>query len=266
MSKNWRENLLGASHSPPHNPIPLRHGLPFVPASAMAGQYYCELKVDNSFVKGDIQTEAKTEGDLLHEEILVMQKTTVEQVVKNIDKKPTYAASFPLASLVNGIVLAGRPDAIIFSQGRPSFVLELKTTMGDPNILYQDQEFQAGIYGLILEGMGFDCSGLTLAIVRWRRSEPVTEDQRKEFLSIAMLALPSKRPKLIEEVYKGKARLHLVSFNKEAILRQVEWAKDYWLSNREPLPTKNPWKCKACEFNNSCPSSLWDPGQGTSFS
>ncbi len=232
----------------------------------MAGQYYCELKVDNSYVKGDIQTEAKTAGDLLHEEILAMRKTTVDQVVKNIDKKPVYAASFPLASLVNGIVLAGRPDAIIFEKGRPLFVVELKTTVGDPSILYQDQEFQAGIYGLILDGMGFDCSDLTLAIVRWRRKEPATEEQRKEFLSIAMHALPSKESKLIEEVYMGRARVHLVPFNKEAILRQVDWAKEYWLSNREPLPTKNPWKCKACEFNINCPSSLWDPSQGSSFS
>jgi hypothetical protein len=132
--------------------------------------------------------------------------------------------------------------------------------------LYQDQEFQAGIYGLILEGMGFDCSNLTLAIIRLRRKEPVTEEQRKEFLSIAMLALPSKEPQLIEEGFNGKARVHLVAFNKEVIMRQVEWAKDYWLLKREPLPTKNPWKCKACEFNNICPSSLWDPSQGTSLS
>ncbi len=266
MSKNWRETLLDASRNLPRSPIPLRHGLPFIPASAMAGQYYCELKVDNSFVKGDIRTEAKTEGDVLHEEILAMQKTTVEKVVNNIDEKPVYTASFPLASLVNGVVLAGRPDAVIFVKGRPLFVVELKTTVGDPGILYQDQEFQAGIYGLILEGMGFDCRELNLAIVRWRRNEPVTDEQRKEFLSIAMLALPSKKPKLIEELYRGKARVHLVSFNKEAILQQVEWAKDYWLSNREPLPTKNPWKCKACEFNNTCPSSLWDSSQGSSFS
>jgi hypothetical protein len=232
----------------------------------MAGQYYCELKVDNSFLKGKIQTEAKTEGDLLHTEILAMKKTTVEQVVKKIEEKTTYAASFPLAALVDGIILAGRPDAVIFEQGKPSFVVELKTTIGDPSILYQDQEFQAGIYGLILDGMGFDCSDLTLAIIRWRRKEQVTDQEKREFLSVTMLALPSKEPKLIEEIFKGKARVHLVRFDKQTILRQVEWAKDYWLLNREPLPTKNPWKCKACEFNDTCPSSLWDPVRGTSLS
>src|SRR5207245_9494516 len=94
--------------------------------------------------------------------------------------------------------------AVIFVKSRTLFIVELKTTVGDPGILYQDQEFQAGIYGLILEGMGFDCRELTLAIVRWRRNEPVTDEQRKEFLSIAMLALPSKEPKLIEELYRGK--------------------------------------------------------------
>jgi CRISPR/Cas system-associated exonuclease Cas4 (RecB family) len=229
----------------------------------MAGQFYCELKVDNSFVKGEIQTEAKTEGNLLHGEILAMKETTMEQIVLNIEREEVYAASFPLASLVRDIVIAGIPDAIIFVQGKPSFVVELKTTVGDPNILYQDQEFQAGIYGLILEGMGFDCSALTLAIIRLRRKEPMMEEQRRKFLSIAMLALPANEPKLIERAFKGKARVHLVSFKKDVILQQVEWAKNYWLFTREPLPTKNPRKCKACEFNDTCPSSLWDPSLST---
>ncbi len=256
-------SLLAISGGLPHSPVQLRHGLPFVAASAMTRQYYCELKVEHGFAKGEIPTEAKREGDVLHERLLEMKKTTVEGVVKNIEKQRVYAASFPLASVVGDIVLAGRPDAVIFVLGKPAFIVELKTTLGDPSILYPDQEFQAGIYGIILDYMGFDCRNLSLAIVRWQRKDPVTEKQRKAFLSLAMLALPSNRPKLIEEAFKGMAQVHLISYKKDGIVQQIEWAKEYWLSKREPLPTKNRLKCKACEFNTTCPSNLWNPTQET---
>jgi hypothetical protein len=48
----------------------LRHGVSSVGVSTIAGQYYCELKVENEFLHGEIPTEEKEEGTVLHDELI----------------------------------------------------------------------------------------------------------------------------------------------------------------------------------------------------
>ncbi len=43
------------------------------------------------------------------------------------------------------------------------------------------------------------------------------------------------------------------SYNREDALKDLGWAKDYWLNKREPIPTKRQNKCLACEYRNVCP-------------
>ena len=54
-----------------------------------------------------------------------------------------------------------------------------------------------------------------------------------------------------EEVYVEKFK-----FDSDLFQEKIEWALDYWLGNREPIPEdkKNWWKCNYCTFKNTkCP-------------
>ena len=54
-----------------------------------------------------------------------------------------------------------------------------------------------------------------------------------------------------EEVYVEKFK-----FDSDLFQKKIEWAMDYWLGNREPIPEdkKNRWKCNYCTFKNAeCP-------------
>jgi len=45
----------------------LRHGVRLVVASGIGTQHYCEMKVEQQLIHGDIETESKLEGRRLHD-------------------------------------------------------------------------------------------------------------------------------------------------------------------------------------------------------
>jgi hypothetical protein len=237
--------------------VKLRHGIHFIPASGIAEQYYCEQKVEMSYTVGDIVTEAKAEGKALHETLLQMGKTTRESLVRNIQMKGLYIVRFPILARFSGLILAGVPDAIVFVRGRPAFIIELKTTGGDVSRLWRDEKVQVRVYGLILDQMAFDCSRLKLVIVKQRRNRYLMDEgYRKRFLSRIVSTLLGKA-KLI---FPGDVmHLHVLDYNRGEAVEDVEWAMDYWLSKREPIPTRNASKCRSCEYALACPMSLTKP-------
>ena len=143
-----------------------RHGSSFVAVSSIAEQYYCEYKLENEFAPGEIPTEAKETGTALHDELMPTEKITREEFASLVSRKEPSLAVMGVWGPVGGLKVAGIPDHIIWSQGRPLWVIELKTTKGDPTPLWEDQENQARVYGLLLDRMGFDCSKMKLALLR----------------------------------------------------------------------------------------------------
>jgi hypothetical protein len=112
-----------------------RHGLSYIPVSSLAEQFYCEMKVDLKYRVGEVLTEAKVEGDKLHDEILKMERRTLDELIKKISSRSDFIASFWIGARVEDLVLIGKPDAVVFRSGEPIFLLELKTTLGDPKKL-----------------------------------------------------------------------------------------------------------------------------------
>jgi len=252
----WVDSLLHIEELATTN-VEFRHGIHFIPASSIAEQYYCEQKVEMSYTVGDIETEAKVEGKTIHDALLQMKKTTLENLVMNIKTKDSYTARFTILARFSGLILAGKPDAIVFERGRPTFIIELKTTGGDVSRLWRDEKVQARVYGLILDQMGFDCSRLKLVIVKQRRNRYLMDEEyRKRFLSRIVLTL-LRKAKLIFP--RDGICLHVLEYNRGEAVEDVEWVMDYWLSKREPIPTRNASKCRSCEYALVCPMSLTKP-------
>ncbi len=135
VGKSWKDSL---NEGIPEGGAVYRHDLPFVGASTVARQFYCEAKVENEYRLGEIPTEGKGIGTDLHAEIFAMEAVEREDLIKHIEESPSLTASFGLYAQIGGLRVAGVPDAVIFERGRPRWVVELKTTRGDPSRLWQD--------------------------------------------------------------------------------------------------------------------------------
>ena len=100
-----------------------RHASSFVGVSALASQFYCEYKVENEFALGEIPTEAKEKGTELHNELVPQVEITPKEFVELVSaRKPSYAV-LGVWGTVGGIRLVGMPDHIVWSAGKPRWLL-----------------------------------------------------------------------------------------------------------------------------------------------
>jgi hypothetical protein len=251
----WKERLL--SFKGLIEGQEFRHGVGAVPASSIGAQFFCEMKVEQGFVHGEVETEEKTEGDALHEQLLPMEETSREKLFGDIEHGKLVVASFALAAQARDLVLVGVPDAVIFQRGRPTHVLELKTTQGDPLILFDGQRAQTLVYGLLLDQVGFDCGGLRLVVVKFRRQAPLSEDEKGAFLQkLTEVLISGVDTGSIATDSGGHIVAHSLAYSKDEALKVLSQTEGYWLGERAPIAATNPNKCRACEFKEVCPSSL----------
>lgn len=232
-----------------------RHRTSFVPVSSLAEQYYCEYKLENEFALGEIPTEAKASGTALHDELMPTERITREEFAKLVGGREPSLAVLGVWGLAGGLKVVGVPDHIIWSEERPLWVVELKTTKGDPTPLWEDQENQVRIYGLLLDRMGFDCSRMRLAVVRLKSDELEEEEKAKWILRVSEALLKGKVQEL-ERKHPGRMKVHLLRHDAGKAEKAVASKAGYWLEDREPVSSSSVGKCRACEYNSSCPKSL----------
>ena len=235
-----------------------RHDTSFVAVSSIAEQYYCEFKLENAFTLGEIPTETKESGTALHAELMPTEKISKEEFVKLVGKKEPTLAVLGVWGSVGGLKLVGLPDHIIWSGGRPMWVVELKTTRGDPNPLWEDQENQVRVYGLLIESMGFDCSKMRLAVVRLKSGE-LNEEEKREWILKVSEALIGNKIRGLEKKYQGRMKAHLLEHDFKKAEKVVSSKAGYWLNEREPVSSTSVGKCRACEYNSVCSKSLYKP-------
>ena len=233
-----------------------RHDTSFVAVSSIAEQYYCEYKLENEFALGEIPTEAKDSGTALHNELVPTMKITREEFAALVGKKEPSLAVLGVWGSSGGLKVIGTPDHIIWSEEKPLWVVELKTTKGDPTPLWEDQENQVRIYGLLLDKMGFDCSRMRLAVVRLKSVE-LADEEKREWITKVSEALLKERGQGLEGRYPGRMKIHLLRHDLAKAERAIAEKAGYWLKEREPVSSTSIGKCRACEYNSSCPKSLF---------
>ena len=233
-----------------------RHDISFVAVSSIAEQYYCEYKLENEFRVGEIPTETKNAGTALHDELMPAVSITREEFAELVSKKEPTLAVLGVWGTAGGLKVVGVPDHIVWSDGRPLWVVELKTTKGDPNPLWEDQENQVRVYGLLLDRMGFDCSDMRLALVRLKSGE-LGEEEKRDWILRVSKALVEDRIAALESEYRGLMKVHLLEHEVGKAERAVVSQAGYWLGEREPTSSTSVGKCRACEYNSVCPKTLF---------
>ncbi|MBM3291790.1 hypothetical protein FJY84_03840 [Candidatus Bathyarchaeota archaeon] len=217
----------------------------------IAGQYFCEKKLEMQHIHGRVETDLKTMGAEAHEMLIDdSEKVSQEELFLEIQKKKQVIAyEMKLLGEYRNITLFGRPDCVFFDKGIPKTVLEFK--FSNYKKPFNDFHIQVGAYCLLLGKMGFKINELYYGIVM---VNPSVKDKKNLINSI--LDYTSKNNFIDPIVDFGNARMYFCKYNSESILNELNWAIDYWTRQREAIPTTNQKKCMSCEYNKKCENSL----------
>jgi hypothetical protein len=224
----------------------LRFGNPFIKASDIASQYFCEKKVEMQHLHDEIETERKTLGTEAHEKLLedsvkIKRKDLWKEIYR---EKPVFALEMPLLAKYKNLILAGQPDSVLFMRGLPLVISEYQFRSQRDYLSYH---VQARTYGMLLKSMGFDVSKLFYAIVV-ADLRAKDDDQLKVRVVDTILKNRRKETVLTTE----NAVIYLKKFNPNEAEQNLDWAIELWKEQREAIPTRNQNKCRSCEYKTEC--------------
>lgn len=225
----------------------LRFGRKALAASDIAEQFFCEKKVEMQYLYGEIETEAKIVGTEAHCRLLedAVQVKREELWQRIYGRDPVLALESLFFAKFNDVIVAGKPDSILFKNGLPLFVLEHKFSRTP--VAYETHHVQARIYGLLLNNMGFDTRLLFYAIVVADPTGRFDRNLKKRVLQA--INKNGHREGILE---LDNARVFLRKYNHEAAEKDLNWAVKFWKQEREAIPTQNPNKCKKCVYFDKC--------------
>lgn len=228
----------------------LRFKRPFVLVSDIAQQYFCEKKVEMQYLHGEVETERKMTGTEAHEKLLEGSiKAKREDVWKNIHgSAPIFAMEMLLLSKHKDVILAGRPDSVLFQKGLPQLVFEYKFSRS--SVAYRTYHVQARTYGIQLREMGFDTTQLFYAIVVVSPEARNDKKLRRRVVEAIM-----KKGLIESELQTENAIIYLCKFDEETAEEDLEWALEYWQNARKAQRTGNVNKCRNCEYQVECQKS-----------
>jgi hypothetical protein len=139
-------------------------------------------------------------------------------------------------------------DEAWFRGGNVDLVVERK--FSNTLSVYSPYHVQAQLYCLGLGEMGFNNESTGYRIIVLKRSC----HECKMLLDRSCPIFHLDRTDFSCEI--GEAKAFTYPFDKERIINDLDWALGFWLNKRQAIPTKNPAKCRVCEYSGMCKSSL----------
>lgn len=218
-----------------------------VRASDVAGQYYCEKKIEMQYLVGEVETETKNQGTEAHENMTEGSEAVgQEDLWKSVyGKEPLLALEWLLYAKYKDIILAGQPDAVLFQNGIPRVIFEYKFSRSKR--AYPSHHVQAGFYGLLLKSLSFNTENLFYAIVVADRRVRGDPDLKHDVIE-AVVNSDLKMTILHVE----NAVIYLNKFDEKEAKASLDWALQFWKGQREAISTSNQNKCRICEYHKHC--------------
>lgn len=225
----------------------LRFDRSAVLVSDVAGQYYCEKKVELQYLHGKIETEEKNIGTEAHERLTEdAVKVKREELWQKIyGSEPVFALEMFLLAKYGDVFLAGKPDSVLFTRGFPLVVFEYKFSRS--GVAYPSYHVQAQTYGVLLGNMGFDTSRLFYAIVV---ADPKTRGSQELRQNVVRTLMANSLKEAVHSI--DDAKIYFNKFNRLEAEKDLAWALEFWNKNREAQPTNNQSKCAKCEYQAQC--------------
>ncbi|ALL00191.1 hypothetical protein Pyrde_0141 [Pyrodictium delaneyi] len=212
----------------------LRFGLPYVTPSLLASQVFCEKKLEYSLLNESEDEKAKrvSEARKLVEVLLEARR----HLPRQLDR---FTLSFPVAAVVEGVPIIGRPHAVYFEDGHVAAIVLGKITMR-PSKLYDSDRVKLYAYALTLAYAGFPLTSRTRLVL------VAAKDNKKLIDALSSLDPGSARP------FRGDgAAIHVLAHDVHVELETVSNLLAYWKGNRASTARQGPW-CSSCPFRELC--------------
>lgn len=215
----------------------------------IAGQLYCEKKVHLAEKHGEKDNQAKQQGSKAHE-----KATEDSETVSNDAFWEAVAVGenqimleFGFAGEVEEFILAGKADAIRFNGQKPELIIDRKVTT-HTHTVYDNQEIQPWLYGLMLSSIGFDTSDLKIAILS---HEPSLDTETGKQLQDGVLQA-AWEPGEHSLPGSSEANLFVSEFDPAKYQDTLNDKLEYWRDERDPVPTDINSKCSGCDYSDVC--------------
>ena len=230
----------------------LRFGRSMVSISNIAQQYYCEQKLDLESEYPMPPTEQMQKGGAGHEAAATLGvAVSKEEAIKDAvveREEAIFICEFNIAWVHKGVPIIGMVDEAWFREGNVDLVVERK--FSNALSVYSPYHVQAQLYCLGLGEMGFNNESTNYRIIVLKRSCHECE----KLINRSCPIFAFERTDF--HCDKGESKAFVYPFKKEKIVEDLDWALDFWKNERKAIPTRNPAKCRACEYSEMCKSSL----------
>ena len=212
-----------------------------VPVSKIIQQLYCEKQLELELIHGERINLAKKRGKEGHEadlEFLIPVKIekTWDEATRQNKRKPYEIRELHLLAKYQGFFIEGVADEVSFLRGKVLKLSEFKFRKNKK--IFNTDKIQGFLYGFLLNQMGFDTSDLIIKIVCFDSGD-------REYA----LLLKDVSDNMLDPISRN------YNFNLDESLKDLDWALNFWKGERKAIPTKNPKKCKKCQFMDKCSSS-----------
>ncbi|MHA2029616.1 MAG: hypothetical protein ACW99Q_09525 [Candidatus Kariarchaeaceae archaeon] len=235
--------------------IPLRLDFRRVFISALASQLYCEQKVEFDYKYGIEDTEQQITGTEIHDAAVPTVKVTPKELVKTIKTRKRTIAIFPVYFKYKEIVISGIHDGVVFKNGKPILLIEIKT---NENLANLDQIFfanvaQTALYARSIKEMGFDISNMEILIIKIMQD--IDKDHLKNDISkILEDSNPSQVLQLENDKIKGQhfPQVEDLGWIWSNLDKQLDDLLNFWSLKREPRGADPMTKCNPCPHKSVC--------------
>jgi len=231
--------------------------------SDIIGQIYCEKKMEFQYTYGFNRTVNMNIGNEIHSHL-----EDFDFGLEELDPNEDYTqyeifedySEFPVSAKINDCFISGKIDLILFSNNKPKYIFELKTT-SNPNSLkklYDSEKIQIELYSLLLKKQDYDISDLQSFVVKTDSSI-----SKAEFLTqFTDLFLTLDTDIILpENISKNNFKIFEIKTSHTSLNKLENYILpnklEYWFGNRLALPTLDNYKCRRCNYNMECKNNIY---------
>jgi len=254
----------------------MKHNIVFVLVSSISRQYAgCEYRIHLDYSSGREVRREMVEGILEHARHLDERSFDMD-----IEVKPGYRCPVLINVGLDGVTyfnhamknrwiakmkndgvlkepavlyvhrnvpILAQPD-IVVPRRDGAIIIELKTTSRDPRVISRAEELQTALYGYIFEQLGLNPTATVLVKIRRGLKERILDMIDK------IVEITEKG----RDTYSRDIVIYRVRADGDKLKSIVDWALDYWLYKRNPVPRPGN-HCRSCQHVQRCPFSRTYP-------
>ncbi len=214
----------------------LRYGLPYITVSDIVEQSLCEHKVILKYHSSSHKQRVRELRKLV---------SMLGRLFMANDTRKCTALSIPLAAVVEGVPIIGRPDLLIFVREKLAGIVWSRIG-GDLTKVRPWERVRLYALGLLADYAGLGTRDTNLFLITAKDRKDIAKGLR---IVLARLGCINTRIDSIE----ASVAIHRMVYDRDIALDYIGRFLTLWITERGPQGPFYPGLCKNCAMSSSCP-------------